>query len=63
MVTDLWAVHEFLEKNKQRGIIWKLGKGEQPFLRATHRLYLIHIPIKLHLDTMKSECVMECTRM
>ena len=56
MVTDLWAVHEFLEKeNNQRGIIWKLGKGEQPFLRATHRLYLIHIPIKLHEDTMKSE--------
>ena len=32
-------------KNNQRGITSKLRKGEQSFLRATHRLNLIHIPI------------------
>ena len=50
MVTDLLGVEEFL-KNNQR----KLGKGEQLFCRATHRLYLIQIPIKLHEDIMNSE--------
>ena len=36
--------------DNQRGIIWKLNMGEQSFLRLTHRLYLIHIPIKGHED-------------
>ena len=40
---------EFLKKN-QRGITWKLNKGEQPFLRTTHRLDLIHMRIKFHED-------------
>ena len=31
MVTDLWGVQEFLGKNNQKGITWKLRKGEQPF--------------------------------
>ena len=40
----------------------KLEKGEQPFLRLTNRLYLIHFPIKLHEDIMNSELwgVQEC---
>ena len=41
-------------KNNQRGITWKLSKGEQSFLCATHRPDLLHIPIKLHEDIMKS---------
>ena len=48
MVTDLWSVQEYLEKINQRGITWKLRKGEQSFLCMTHRLDLIHIPMKLH---------------
>ena len=38
-----------------KSITWKLG-------RATNCLYLIHIPVKLHEDVMKSEGAMECTR-
>ena len=30
-------------------------KGVQSFLCAAHRLYLIHIPIKLHEDIIYSE--------
>ena len=37
-------------KINQRGITWKLRKGEQSFLCATHRRDLIYIPIKLHED-------------
>ena len=37
-------------KINQRGITWKLRKGEQSILSATCRLGLIHIPIKLHED-------------
>ena len=36
-------------KINQKGIPWKLGKGEPPFLHATHCHYVIHIPIKLHV--------------
>ena len=61
-VTELWVVQEFVGNSYQRGITWKLRKGEQLFLRATHRLNLIHIPIKLHEDIMHSERVIECTR-
>ena len=35
-----------LEKINQRGITWKIRKGEQSFLCATHHCNLIHIPIK-----------------
>ena len=35
-------------KTNQRGITWKLRKGEQSFLCMTHRCDQIHIPIKLH---------------
>ena len=51
MVTELWCVQECLKKNNQRGITWKLRKGEQSFLYATRRCDQIHIPIKLHEDT------------
>ena len=34
----------------QEGITWKIRKGEQSILCATHRPDLIHIPIKLHED-------------
>ena len=34
----------------QRGITWKLNMGEQSFLHLAHRLYLIHIPIKVYED-------------
>ena len=44
MVTKLWLVQEFLKKINQRGITWKLRKGEQLLLCLTHRLDLIHIP-------------------
>ena len=37
-----------LEKINQRGITWKLRKGEQSFLCVKHRPDLIHIPIKLY---------------
>ena len=37
-------------KNNQRDITWKLRKGEQSFLCATHHPDLIHIPIKLPED-------------
>ena len=58
MVTDLWGVQEFLQKNNQRDITEKLCNGEQPFFSTTHRLYLMHIPINLHEDIMDSERVM-----
>ena len=62
-VTELWHVQECLEKINQRGITWKLRKGEQSFLCATCRPDLIHIPINLHEDILNSYCVMERTRM
>ena len=37
-----------MEKIYQKGITWKLYVGVQSFLRMTHCLYLIHIPIKFH---------------
>ena len=37
-------------KNNQKGMTWKLRKGEQTFLCATHCRDLIHILIKLHED-------------
>ena len=49
-------------KINQRGITWKLRKGEQSFLRTTHRCDLIHIPIKLHEDIPNDYLVMSCTR-
>ena len=51
-----------LEKNNQRGITWKLRKGEQSFLCMTHRHDLICIPIKLHEDILNYG-IMELTRM
>ena len=41
----------------------KTKKGEQSVLCVTHRLYLLHISIKLHEDIINSELVIECTRM
>ena len=41
-------------KINQRDIPWKIRKGEQSFLCATHRLDLIYIPIKLHEDIPNS---------
>ena len=43
-------------------IILETKKGEQSFLCLTHRLYLLHILIKLHEDIMNSELVMGCTK-
>ena len=37
-------------KINQRGITWKIRKGEQSFLCMTHFRDLIHIPIKWHED-------------
>ena len=54
----------FYDKNfGKRGITEMLGNGQQPFLYATHRLYLIHIPIYLHEDIPSSYRGMECTSM
>ena len=39
-------------KINQRGIAWKLRKGEQLFLCRSHPPDLIHIPIKLHKDIL-----------
>ena len=50
-------------KISQRGITWKLRKGEQSFLCVTLLRDLIHIPIKLHEDIPNGYWVMECTRM
>ena len=53
--------HKCLEKLNQRGITWKLRKGEQSFSLATCCPNLIHIPIKLHENVLsryrpKQEC-------
>ena len=40
-------------KINQRGITWKIRKGEQSFLCMTHSHDLIHVPIKLHEDIPK----------
>ena len=40
-------------KINQRGITWKLRKGEQSILCETSRPNLIHIPIKLYEDILK----------
>ena len=40
----------FGKKNNQRDMTWKLRKGDQSFLCATHHPDLIHIPIKLYED-------------
>ena len=50
-VTELCRVQEFWKIN-QSGITWKLRKGEQSFLCGTHHSDLMHIPIKLHEDTL-----------
>ena len=62
-VTELWRIQECLEKNKQRGITWKLRKEEQSFLLATRCHDLEHIPIKLHEDISDRYRVMAHTRM
>ena len=38
-------------KINQRGIAWKIRKGEQSFLCTTHRQDLKHNPIKLHEES------------
>ena len=53
-VTELWCVQECLEKNNKKGITWKLRRGEQSFLCATHHHDQIHIPIKLADDRYAS---------
>ena len=40
-------------ENNERGITWKLRKGEQSFLCVTCRPDLKHIPIKLHEGILK----------
>ena len=50
-------------KINQRGRTWRIRKGEQSFLSATHRYDLIHIPIKLHEDIPKGYRVIARTRM
>ena len=48
------------EKSKGQNLETKYwGK----LLQATHRLYLIHIPMKLHKDIPSDYQVMGCTRM
>ena len=49
-------------KINQRGITWKIRKGAQSFLCATHHCDPIHTPIKLHEDIPKDYCVMVHTR-
>ena len=44
-------------------ITWKLNRGEQSCLHATHRLNLIHIPITFHEDFPNGYRVMVCTKM
>ena len=51
MVTELCHVQKSGKIN-QRGITWKLRKGEQSFLCTKHCPDLIHIPIKLHEDIL-----------
>ena len=52
-VTELWGEQEIFGKKNQKGKTLKLKKEGKSFLHVTHRLYLIHIPIKLHEDIMK----------
>ena len=61
-ITELWGVHEYLEKII-KGHNLEATKGEQSYLRTAHRLYPIHIPIKLHEDIINSVLFRECTRM
>ena len=44
---------ESREKIKQKGITWKVRKGEQSFLCVTCCSVPIHIPIKLHEDILR----------
>ena len=63
-VTELWSEQESKKKkNNQRGITWKLRKGELPFLYTTQCLDLIHISMKLHEDILNNYRVMARTRM
>ena len=57
MVTELWGIQEFLEKKNEkkneknrRDNTLNLNTGKQLFLRTTHHLDLIHIPITFHED-------------
>ena len=52
-----------MEKINQRGLTWKLNMWEQSFLQATHRLYLIHIPMTFQEDIPNDYRVIGCTRM
>ena len=45
-----YGMHKVSLRFHQKEVTQKLGKGEQSFLYETHRLYLIHIAIKFHLD-------------
>ena len=49
-------------KINQRGITWKIRKGEQSFLCVTHHYDLIHSPIKLHESIPNGYRVMLRTR-
>ena len=50
-------------KNNQRGITWKVRKGEQLFLCATRRPDIKHIPVTLYEDIPDGYCVLERTSM
>ena len=54
--------HKCLGKINQRGITWKLRKGEQSFLHAACFPYLIPSPIKFHEDILNRYRVMAQTR-
>ena len=64
-VTELHRIQECLEKINQRGITWKVRKGEQSFLCVTYRPDLIHISMKLHEGIINGyiDTVMANTRM
>ena len=57
-----YGTYKNVWKNNQRGITWKLRKGEHSFLCKTYYCDLIHIPIKLHEDIPNGYWVMAHTR-
>ena len=54
-ITELWVIQKRFGGKLSKGHNWKTKQGEQSILHAVHRLYLIHIPIKLHEYIINSE--------
>ena len=63
MVNMLRCIQKCSEKNNQRGITWKVRKGELLFLWITSHHDLAQIPTILHEYIPNGFSVMACTGM